>query len=239
MLLLHSGGQSSWGFEEVIGPLSKEFSCYALDMLGHGESDKPSSNFTWLDIVGSVEHFMDGLNIGRAHIVGASMGAAIAVELAAACPERVDRLVLVGCPVWSLDGAPERIRVRKAVLDEMGMPRPLTLEQLKERGTFANPRPEWVARINELYAKAGQSYYQTTVALAWYDIISRLHHVKASSTLIIYGEHDPTKDGGEILLHNIISARKVVMPGLAHHPATEDPTAFLAEVTSFLKGNGK
>ena len=235
VILLHSNGQSIWGFEEIMEPLGREFSCYALDMLGCGESSKPPSNCTWQDVVGSVAHFIEASGIQRAHVVGVSIGAAIGVELAAGYPERVDRLALVGCPVWDVRGARQRIQAIGNDYDDRGMPKPNTAELLKSRGSFADPRPEWVEKLDELYTKAGRSKYEVTVALAWYDLVSRLHHIKAP-TLVLYGEVDPLRDGEDMLVHNIPNARKVVMPGLGHHPPTEDPEAFVAEVLPFLKG---
>ena len=235
VILLHSNGQSTWGFEDVIGPLGRGFSCYALDMLGCGESSKPPSNCSWQDMVRSVAHFMESLGIQRAHVVGVSIGAAIGVELAAGRPERVDRLALVGCPVWDIRSARQKIQAIGDDFDDKGMPKPNTAELLKSRGSFANPRPEWVDKLDELYAKAGKSKYLVTVALAWYDILSRLHHIKAP-TMVLYGELDPLRDGEDLLVHNIPDAHKVVMPGLGHHPSTEDPEAFVAKMLPFLKG---
>ena len=237
IVFLHSNGQSIWGFESVMEPLSREFTCYALDMLGHGESGKPSVGFTWLDLVGSVAHFMESMTIKRAHLVGVSIGAAISVELAATYPERVDRLVLVGCPVWDAHTAALRIHTMRAELDDNLTRKPFTADQLKARTSFANPRPEWVKKLNELYATAGPSMFHTGSVLAWYDIASRLHHVQASSTLILYGELDSLRDGEDLLLNNIRNAIKVVMPGLAHHPPTENPEAFLKEALPFLRGD--
>ena len=239
LLLLHSMGQSTWGFENVIEPLAKEFTCYGLDMLGHGESGNPPDDLSWLDIPRSVAHFMEALNIRRTHIIGVSVGAAQAVELAATYPERVDKLVLVGCAVLGPHASPKSLARLKAGFDDQGLPKAYTLEELRERGSFADPRPEWVEKVNELYAKAGRSMLRIMSALYSYDILSRFHHLKPSSTLVVYGEHDPSREIDHILVHNIPGARKVIMPGLAHHPPTEDPEAFVSEVLPFLKGDRK
>ena len=239
LLLLHSMGQSTWGFETVIEPLAREFTCYALDMLGHGESGNLPEDLSWLDIPRSVAHFMEALNIQRAHIIGVSVGAAQGVELAASYPERVDRLVLAGCPVTGPSTAQQRTDAMGANYDDQGISKRFTLEEHRDRGAFANPRPEWVKKVNELYAKAGRSMYRISAALYWYDIVSRFHHLKPSSTLVLYGEHDPQRQGEHILVHNIPGASVVIIPGLAHHPPTEDPEAFLNEVLPFLKGDSK
>ena len=236
IVMTHSMGQSWWGFEDVLDPLGADFTCYAMDMLGHGGSDKGPKDVSWQEISGSVVHFMQALNIQKAHLVGVSVGAALAVQVASSHPEMVDRMVLVGCPVYRTSNAPERIKLPSFMFDESCTVTPKTREQLIERGSFADPSPEVVAKYNELWTHAGRSAYETTVALAWYDITSRLQHIKAP-TMILYGEKDPLRDGEDVLKHNIANARKVIMMGLGHHPTTEDPNAFLKEVQPFLKGN--
>ncbi len=236
LLLLHSMGQSSWGFETVIEPLSREFTCYGLDMLGHGESGELHDDFSWLDIPRSVAHFMEALNIQNAHIIGVSVGAAQGVELAATYSDRVKKLVLVGCAVLGPNTSQESRARLKAGFDDQGLPKVYTREALIARGSFADPRLEWVEKVNELYAKAGRSMYRIMSALYSYDILSRFHHLKPSSTLVVYGEYDPSLEFLSILVHNIPGARKLVMPGLGHHPPTEDPEAFVKEVLPFLKG---
>ena len=143
----------------------------------------------------------------------------------------------MGCPVTGSSTAQHRIEEMKANYDDQGIPKRYTLDEMRERGAFANPRPEWVEKVNELYAKTGTSMYNITLALFWYDIASRFHHLKPSSTLVLYGEHGPQRQGEHIMVHNIPGASIMVMPGLAHHPPTEDPEAFLTEVLPFLKGD--
>jgi pimeloyl-ACP methyl ester carboxylesterase len=235
IIMTHSMGQSWWGFEDVLGPLGENHTCYAMDMLGHGDSDKPLKDFSWLDMARSVVHFMEALNIQKAHLMGVSVGAALAVEVASSHPELVDRVVLVGCPVWGPAHAAEMIKLPGMMWDENGMYVTKTREQLIEGASFADPSPQVVAKFNELWSHAGRSTYDIFVALAWYDIISRLKHIKAP-TMILYGEKDFLRDGEEILRHNIPNSRKVVMAGLGHHPPTEDPDGFLKEALPFLKG---
>lgn len=234
VVLLHPMGTSTWAWQTVMDPLGQHFTCYAFDMLGHGESDKPLKEFAIPDFARALDHAMQVLNIHRAHIVGNSVGAVLAVELAASYPDRVDRLVLVGGPVWDPRTASQRLKEGEANYDEKGMPRPRTLEETKASGTFVNPRPEWVDRSNELRAQAGIWFRKSMEALASYDIVSRLPRVKATSTLVLNGEHDPLRDGEDMLRYNIPNASKVVLPGLGHIPQIEDPEAFVSAVLDFL-----
>ena len=236
VVLFHPLGTSTWAWHTVMAPLSQHFTCYAFDMMGHGESDKPSADFAIPDFARAVDHAMQVMNIHRAHVVGNSVGAVLAVELAASYPDRIDRLVLVGAPVFDPRTAPQRLKEQTASYDRRGMPRPRTLEELKASATFGlNPRTEWVEKNNELRAQAGVWVKKTMEALASYDIASRLPHIKAAATLVLYGEHDRLRDGEDLLRYNIPNASKVVLKGLGHIPQIEDPEAFLAPVLDFLK----
>ena len=229
-------GTSTWAWHTVMDPLGKHFSCYAFDMLGHGKSDKPTTGFSMPDFARSLDHAMQVMNIHRAHIVGNSVGAVLAVELAASYPDRVDKLVLVGCPVWDPRTAAQRIAEGASNYDRDDMPRPRTPEELGPPGTFADPRPEWVEKTNELRAQAGVwGCRRTTECLAWYDVVSRLPLVKASATLVLNGEHDRLRETDEVLLNNLPNATKQVLPGVGHLPQIEDPEGFVSAVLDFLK----
>jgi 2-hydroxymuconate-semialdehyde hydrolase len=100
VLMIHGSGPgvSAWAnWRLPIGALSGEFRCLAPDMAGFGYSTVPEGfAFTreaWLNqLVG----FMDALGIKKAHVIGNSFGGSMALALAIAHPERVDRLVLMG-----------------------------------------------------------------------------------------------------------------------------------------------
>ena len=175
------------------------------------------------------------LNIHRGHYVGNSVGACLAAEMAASYPERVDKLALVGCPLWNPWGGQQRIADTAADYDENGLTRPRTLEQLRERATFANPRPEWLDATNETRRQAGEWVRNLHQSLAYYDILSRLPLIKATATLVLYGELDTLREGAELLHNNIVNARQVILPGLGHIPQIEGPDAFNAELLTFLR----
>ena len=109
LVMLHPLGTSTWAWHSVIDSLSQHYTCYAFDMLGHGESDKPSRHFNIPDYANALDHACQILNIHRGHYVGNSVGAILAAEMAASFPERLDKLVLVGCPVWDPRTAAHRL----------------------------------------------------------------------------------------------------------------------------------
>lgn len=235
LVMLHPLGTSTWAWHTVLDALSQDYTCYAFDMLGHGASDKPTRHFNIPDYARALDDACQVLNIHRGHYVGNSVGACLAAEMAASYPERVDKLALVGCPLWNPWGGNQRIADTAADYDENGLTRPRTLEQLQQRATFANPRQEWLDATNETRRQAGEWVRNLHQSLAYYDLLSRLPLIKATATLVLYGELDTLREGAELLHNNIVNARQVILPGLGHIPQIEGPDAFNAELLTFLR----
>lgn len=100
VLLIHGSGPgvSAWAnWRLTIGALESGLRCLAPDMAGFGYSPVPAGwhhgRAAWLE---QLIAFMDGLGIAKAHVIGNSFGGSMALALAIACPERVDKLVLMG-----------------------------------------------------------------------------------------------------------------------------------------------
>jgi pimeloyl-ACP methyl ester carboxylesterase len=98
VLLLHGLGSTRASFFDTAAALASRYTVHAPDLPGFGSSDKPVSgayNARWFAEI--VLGFMDGLGIGRAHLVGNSMGGRVAIEVGLRAPERVGGLGLL-CP---------------------------------------------------------------------------------------------------------------------------------------------
>ncbi len=94
-VLLHGfgGDLDNWLFN--LGPLAAVADVVALDLPGHGQSDIALPGASVEALAAFVVAFLDRLDIRRAHLVGHSLGAAVAAQLALDHPERVAGLVLV------------------------------------------------------------------------------------------------------------------------------------------------
>ena len=88
VVLLHPAGTSVWAWETVLETLSQSFTCYAFDMMEHGNSDKPNRHFGIPDYAQALDQACQILNIHRAHVVGNSVGAVLAIETTASFSER-------------------------------------------------------------------------------------------------------------------------------------------------------
>jgi pimeloyl-ACP methyl ester carboxylesterase len=99
VVLVHGLAMAHYGFRDIVPALaSAGHDVIALDLPGHGESDRPSSRDYSYDgetLSRTLEAFLDALDVDRARLVGHSMGGAVSLLLAARSPGRVDRLVLI------------------------------------------------------------------------------------------------------------------------------------------------
>ncbi|MFQ5861447.1 MAG: alpha/beta fold hydrolase, partial [Dehalococcoidia bacterium] len=96
VLLLHGLGASSVVWWENIVPLSQHFQVYALDLPGHGDSEKPRHiDYSPWAAPRLIQEFLGALGIQRASLVGNSAGGLLAVTFARSFPEWLERLVLV------------------------------------------------------------------------------------------------------------------------------------------------
>ena len=98
VLLLHGLGASSITWCRNIVPLAQAgYTVLALDLPGHGDSDKPSHlNYDPTAAVHLIRDFIDALGVKRLSLVGSSAGGLIVGLFALEHPNRVDRLILVG-----------------------------------------------------------------------------------------------------------------------------------------------
>jgi 4,5:9,10-diseco-3-hydroxy-5,9,17-trioxoandrosta-1(10),2-diene-4-oate hydrolase len=100
LLLLHGGGPGASGvsnYSRNIEALARQFRVLVPDMPGYGRSSKDvNAADPFGDIASNMHELLDALEIPRAHVVGNSLGGAVALRLALDRPARVDRLVLMG-----------------------------------------------------------------------------------------------------------------------------------------------
>jgi len=92
-VLLH-GFASSLEFWNGLAPRLDCVSSVALDLPGFGGSDRPAISYSLANQARYLTAFMDSLGIGRAVLIGQSMGSSLALYTAAHYPRRVSALVL-------------------------------------------------------------------------------------------------------------------------------------------------
>ena len=95
-ICLHGLGSNKASFFETVAALSPSYTVHALDLPGFGSSDKPARgayDAPWF--ADAVLSYMDAIGIGRAHLIGNSMGGRVAIEVGFEAPERTASLSLL------------------------------------------------------------------------------------------------------------------------------------------------
>ena len=101
LVLIQGMGLDRRGWQPVLHRLRRHFRLVLVDNRGTGHSDRAAGSYTVADMAGDVVAVLDAAGIGRAHVLGASLGGMVAQELAIRHPERVDGLVLAcTAPGW-------------------------------------------------------------------------------------------------------------------------------------------
>jgi pimeloyl-ACP methyl ester carboxylesterase len=95
LLLIHGITSSSATWDPVIPALAEHAHVIAPDLLGHGESDKPSTDYSLGAFANGLRDLLEQLGHERVTIVGHSLGGGVAMQFAYQYSEYCQRLVLV------------------------------------------------------------------------------------------------------------------------------------------------
>jgi len=197
VILIHGSGPgvSAWSNWRLTIPyLAERLHVFAYDQLGFGYSDLPDQRVynleRWTDHLFS---FMEAVGVERAHLIGNSMGAAVALAAAIKHPERVHKLILMGPmgvrfsitegldAVW---GYTPGVANMKRLIDIFAYDRKLVTDELAEQRYKASIRPGMQEAFSSMFPIPRQ---QGVDALAAYE--ERLAEIQAP-TLIFHGRED-------------------------------------------------
>ena len=102
VLLLHESPDSSAAFVPLIGSLAERFTVIAPDTPGYGGSDPLALHRPQIaDYADALKETVDALGLERIALFGRHTGAAIAIAFSNRYPERVNGVVLEGCPAFT------------------------------------------------------------------------------------------------------------------------------------------
>jgi pimeloyl-ACP methyl ester carboxylesterase len=95
LLLIHGVASSSLTWLPLFEHLTAKYRVIAPDLLGHGQSDKPRTDYSLGAFAVFLRDFLDALDVGAATLVGHSLGGGVAMQLVYQHREYCRRLVLV------------------------------------------------------------------------------------------------------------------------------------------------
>ena len=208
LLLLHGNGEDGTYFVHQIEEFSRDFTVYAIDTRGHGNSPRGTAPFTISQFADDLLAFMDQQGLPQADILGFSDGGNIALTFTLRHPDRVRRLVLNG-----------------ANLDPKGV-KPLVQLPIVLGYHFASlsKSPKAQAHAELLGLMVGEPH------------ISPAELKKLTMpVLVIVGTKDMIQERHtRLIAASIPGARLVLIPG-DHFIANKAPTAFNRAVRQFLE----
>jgi len=236
LVLLHGIAGHLEAYHRNILPHAKHFRTLAVDMLGHGFTDKPDRDYEVIDYVEHLKDLLDALGAEKAYISGESLGGWVAARFAARYPERVERLVLNTCGGLIADPAvmerlktlslnavrnPDREATRKRLQFLMADPSIVTEDLVESR--FAVYKAPGMIRAMERQMCL-QDMEVRVRNLLTEDELAKI----TAPTLVLWTTHDPTAkvDVGERLHKMVRGSQFVVMQDCGHWPQYEDPEVF-------------
>jgi pimeloyl-ACP methyl ester carboxylesterase len=236
IILLHGYTDSWFSFSRVLPLLDAKYHVYALDLRGHGDSDRPASGYKLTDFATDVLAFMDAKKLKRATIVGHSMGSFITQQVAIIAPERVRRLVMIGSATTLNNDNVQNLRRAVNTLNNQV---PVKFVQEFQAGTVYQPLPEEFMNrvVGESLKVPARVWRATMEGFFADDYQSRLGQIKAP-TLILWGERETVfpRDEQDALVKTLANAELKVYPETGHALHWERPEQFVNDLEGFISG---
>ena len=242
LILVHSVGQSAYTWRKVFFQLREHYRVIAVDMPGHGYSDRPVHfDYTVDAHAMALRLFMDAMRIESAHIAGFSLGAVYALQFALQNPMRVGKLIAL-----TPGGVTEQMPLPVKLIDSSffgGI-----ASRLYGVGTVRKLLEDCVFDLTNIDDEVVQQYYIPASdpegrrcireSLHCFDEQPTLAHLRELQcpVLILQGSEDKWHKSEDVdLFHAVIqSAGFAVIRNVGHLIHEEKPERFVAAVLEFI-----
>ncbi len=241
VILIHGGLLTKEMWDGPFQKLAQRYCVVRYDARNHGLSRSEEATFAHFE---DLKTLMDGLKIGKAVVMGLSLGGKTAIDFALQYPDRVNGLILVspGLSGFEFHG-PENQAYDKKFNAAVGSGDPeKIIEAFMEAWTYGPRRraeqvdPAVRDRIRSMARISLKTWNsQTKEQVLTPPAITRLGDIK-SPTLAIVGDIDMPNiiEIVDLLEKNIPHFEKVVIHGAAHMVNLEKPQEFDRAVQNFL-----
>ena len=249
LLLIHGIGGSSDCWRNVVHKLATRHRVIAVDLLGHGQSDKPRGDYSLGAFAVWLRDFLDALNIREVTVIGHSFGGGVALQFAHQHKEYCRRLVLISSGglgpdlgrllrMLSLPGA-------ELVLQLVGSKPAVRVGSALRKRALSSGRES--SRYSEtLRAQASMSDRQSRAAFLRTlrsvvdhrgQAVCALDRLRTDlPTLIIFGDQDrciPVAHAHSAH-HALPGSLLHLIPGAGHQPQVECPDTVIELVDDFI-----
>jgi 3-oxoadipate enol-lactonase len=231
------GNRSNW--DDQMPAFADRFSCVAWDARGYGQSDDYEGVLRFDEFVEDVLRVLDHFDVGKAHLVGLSMGGRIAMRAALVHPSRVASLTLVDTHEGFASFSPEQ---RQAFVESRRAPllagkEPADIAEAVARGLVsANAQPAHLQRlIDSISALHKASYIKSLQATVEQVSIGDLAAIATPAHFIVGAEDRLTP----VAMHYEMAARMAgapvtVLAGAGHLSNIERADEFNAAALQWL-----
>ena len=232
--------QAAWP-ESFIEALAEQFTVISLDNRGTGLSDKPVDGYALANMARDVCALLEQLQITRVHMLGYSMGGAVAQEFVRQFPERVSSLIFCA----TMCGGPRAVYAKSSVLSVMRDLDGLSPEEAARRIWKVTYAPGYLER----HPEAAEAQMRREIALptplhaadlqfqafAEFDGSKSLSAIRCP-TLVLTGDLDELipAQNSKVLAKLIPGAKLVVIPGCGHRVMWEATDECVLLVTGFI-----
>lgn len=235
-LLLIGGLWSQAPMFDPLLPYLEGFHTIAFDPPGIGRTELPTLPYTIPRLARFAAGVLDAVGVERAHVLGVSLGGAVAQDLTRAHPQRVDRLVLVstGPGAFGIPGRPD-------ILVRFGRPTAYRDKADLERsagqlfGGRMRREPELVQGWHMRPPANKKAWLYRLAGTAGWSSLPFLHRL-ARPTLVIHGDDDPIVPllNARLIASRVPGARLEVVKGGGHLMLLDSADDVMPRITGFL-----
>lgn len=193
LVLLHGLGSSAHDWDFQMPALERHYRVIAPSLRGFGASDKPTGPYSVMQYARDTIGLLNHLGIDRSHVLGFSMGGAVAFQMAVAFQHRLSSLIVVNSqPSFELDHWRKYLMalMRIGMANIMGMER---MTRFLAKRMFPNPEQKHLRdQMTDRYRNNDKTAYLAALrALAGWSVEEMIDKVSLP-TLILAGEYDFT-----------------------------------------------
>src|SRR5579872_180713 len=236
LILLHGLGGYAERWSALMPHLNKKYHVFAPDLIGYGQSDKPSVDYTPEFFIKFVFDFMQTLGIKKAFMIGTSLGGQITAECAATQNAIIEKIILISPAGIMRKSTPTLDAYTMAALypnyDSVKNAYQMMIGQDKQVSEISIER--FVTNMSRPNAK--MVFLSTLLGLKNApDIFEKLGKINIP-TLVIWGKDDKLIpfEYAQQFVSSIKNCDFIPMEGCGHSPYVEDPSKLSDVVIKFF-----